>query len=65
MEFDEEEIMHSDFNNHVVVSMLPDFSGPINWPGFYEQSVSLQATCRRNLDVAVKAYKSPPEALGE
>ncbi|XP_053359940.1 H-2 class II histocompatibility antigen, A-U alpha chain-like [Clarias gariepinus] len=63
IEFDGEELAHSDFKKQVLVESLPDFAGHIGWPEFYEFSLSGQKTCKNNLNVAVIAYKSPPEAL--
>ncbi|KAF5891098.1 MHC class II antigen, partial [Clarias magur] len=63
MEHDDEEIFHSDFKKQGLVMKFPEFADPIEWPGLYELSVSEQDICKHNLDVAVKAYKSPPEPL--
>ncbi|XP_026998732.1 H-2 class II histocompatibility antigen, A-U alpha chain-like [Tachysurus fulvidraco] len=63
MEHDDEEIFHSDFKKQDLEMMLPEFADPIQWPGFYEHSVSEQELCKQNLDIFAKAYKNPPEAL--
>lgn len=65
VEHDDEEIFHSDFKNQRLVMKYPEFAGPMEWPGFYELSVSEQDICKHNLDVAVHVSKNPPEALGE
>ncbi|KAK3565881.1 hypothetical protein QTP86_019641 [Hemibagrus guttatus] len=63
VENDGEELGHSDFKKQVFVKELPDFTDPMDFSGFYEQSVSVQDICKHNLDLAVRVYKNPPEAL--
>uniref|UniRef100_A0A8C1S535 Si:busm1-194e12.11 n=1 Tax=Cyprinus carpio TaxID=7962 RepID=A0A8C1S535_CYPCA len=60
--FDEEELVHADFNQKREVETLPDFGDPINWRGFYEYSVREREISRYNLALWTKVFKSqPPE----
>ncbi|XP_051525876.1 HLA class II histocompatibility antigen, DP alpha 1 chain-like [Myxocyprinus asiaticus] len=61
--FDGEEIVHSDFARKQEVYSLPDFSDPMQAPGFYEQSVTNQQILKGNLDICIKAYKNPPQQM--
>ncbi|KAM9475047.1 H-2 class II histocompatibility antigen, A-U alpha chain-like [Clarias gariepinus] len=63
VEHDDEEVLHTDFKKQGLVMKLPTFLDPIKWPAAYDLSVSLEELCKHDIDQAVKAYKSPPEAL--
>nr|NP_571565.1 major histocompatibility complex class II integral membrane alpha chain precursor [Danio rerio]AAA72019.1 unnamed protein product [Danio rerio] len=60
---DGEEMYHTDFSGKRGEMTLPDFADPFTYPGTYEQSLADYETCKHNLDVAAKAYKSPLEKL--
>ncbi|XP_051965349.1 H-2 class II histocompatibility antigen, A-R alpha chain-like [Xyrauchen texanus] len=61
--FDGEEYVHSDFIRKQEVYALPDFSDPMQAPGFYDQSVANQQILKQNLDICIKAYKNPPPQM--
>ncbi|KAM9475878.1 H-2 class II histocompatibility antigen, A-K alpha chain-like [Clarias gariepinus] len=47
----------------LVVNSCSLLLDPIKWPAAYDLSVSLEELCKHDIDLAVKSYKSPPEAL--
>lgn len=61
---DGEELYYADFIKGVAVDVIPDFADPITMPGVYEQGLADMQVCKSNLDVAIKAYKSPQEKIG-
>ncbi|KAM9475046.1 H-2 class II histocompatibility antigen, I-E alpha chain-like [Clarias gariepinus] len=62
-ELDGEEILHTDFKRQILVNKLPDFAEPFERTCAYKHSVLEQKICKLNLDLAVKVYKNPSEAL--
>ncbi|KAM9475758.1 H-2 class II histocompatibility antigen, A-U alpha chain-like [Clarias gariepinus] len=63
LQHDDEEVFHSDFKKKAQVMKFPEFADSVKFPDLYELSDSDQKTCKYNRDLAVKVYKSPPEAL--
>lgn len=61
--FDEEEMVHADFDQKRGVVTLPDFGDPISFPGIYEYSVREREISRSNLALWTKAFKSPPPEM--
>ncbi|KAL7884014.1 hypothetical protein AOLI_G00067840 [Acnodon oligacanthus] len=59
---DGEEMWHTDFSQGKGVLTLPEFADPFTYEeGAYDQAVADQEVCKQNLDVFVKATKSPAE----
>lgn len=63
--FDGEELFHSDFIRKEGVVTTPDFADSVSFPGFYENSVAQIETCKQNLAIDIRYYKSPVEQLGK
>ncbi|XP_061102280.1 H-2 class II histocompatibility antigen, A-U alpha chain-like [Conger conger] len=64
LELDGDEILYIDFKNKEIILTLPDFADKLGHSeGWYEQAQGAHAICLNNLDVSVKAQKSPPEAI--
>ncbi|XP_067269413.1 H-2 class II histocompatibility antigen, A-Q alpha chain-like [Pseudorasbora parva] len=61
--FNEEEIVHADFNQKKEIYTYPNFGDPITFPGNYEYSVNEMAICRYNLALWTKKFKSPPPEM--
>uniref|UniRef100_A0A8C1GPT4 Si:busm1-194e12.11 n=1 Tax=Cyprinus carpio TaxID=7962 RepID=A0A8C1GPT4_CYPCA len=60
---DEEEVVHVDFNQKRRVETLPDFGDPITYHSHYEFGVGEIQTCRYNLALWTKCFKSPPPEM--
>ncbi|XP_043102148.1 HLA class II histocompatibility antigen, DP alpha 1 chain-like [Puntigrus tetrazona] len=60
---DEEEMWHADFNQKRGVLTLPDFAIPIEFYGFYEESVIEMTGCKSDVAFLTKMFKSPPPEM--
>ncbi|KAL0150767.1 hypothetical protein M9458_053925, partial [Cirrhinus mrigala] len=60
---DEEEFWHADYNHKRGVETVPDFGDPVFFDGYYDFSVGEIETCRNNLAICTKAFKSPPPEM--
>ncbi|XP_063051577.1 rano class II histocompatibility antigen, B alpha chain-like [Engraulis encrasicolus] len=60
---DEEEMRHADWKAGKYVSTFPAFADPIRFPDTsYQQALNNQQICKQNLDMAIRAYKTPAVA---
>ncbi|XP_062855648.1 H-2 class II histocompatibility antigen, I-E alpha chain-like [Trichomycterus rosablanca] len=59
---DGEESFYADFVKKEEVNMLPPFSDPIGYPGYYDQAAADMEICKQNLQVLIKDYKDEPVA---
>ncbi|KAL7884010.1 hypothetical protein AOLI_G00067800 [Acnodon oligacanthus] len=57
---DGEEMWHADFSQGKGVMTLPEFADPFAYvEAAYDTAVADRETCKRNLDICVKAYNNP------
>lgn len=65
IEFDGEELFHSDFIRERGVGTAPDFADHFRFPGFYETGVAQMEVCKKNLGTDIRNFKFPDEQLGK
>lgn len=62
---DGEEMMHADFHAQKLLMTLPEFADPFSYDLTFQDAMANTEVCKANLDVAIKAYKSPAEKMGK